>query len=168
MKSFRLKAQLDEHNEYVCLNCKKEFICLDNPLFSGWVQCPMCLVHWDGQFNVRHKRYPQLPPHKRPEEKYELDRTTSEIISSANPRLIVEYKLANSSIWHLQSHCCIGRVITDENCSSSMAMFRAYFICRQKFLCDSYYPWSKAVSIRLRKLTGDKSVVLKQSWRPSE
>lgn len=54
---YRLVAQWDEHNEYQCLNCKNNFINIDDPIYEGWKLCPFCEIRWKGQFTKCNKRY---------------------------------------------------------------------------------------------------------------
>jgi hypothetical protein len=138
MNKYRLKCDYDEFSTFVCLNCKKDFICQGNPSSEGWTSCHFCGAKWDGAFTLKHKRYPI--PYRDSKHDY-ISGKDSRIFWSKRPRLIIEERslmkerLRNDSFavescpgyftqWHLRTHCEIGLVI--ENKSSCVWMFKSF------------------------------------------
>lgn len=158
MNKYRVKQMLDEYDECVCLKCMGEFNANFNTN-SVWSFCPLCGTCWDGEFSVRHKRYPQKNNYDWRKPGYKTDKNGL-FCQSDVPRLIIESNSSTNYLdrllgslmgdsWRLHSHTTIGSFIDGQ--SSFAHMFNAYNKNKRS------YP-----NLRLRLLVGTNSKIIKQ------
>lgn len=85
MNKFRIAANLDEYNECSCLSCSGQFISNDIIMYNF---CPLCGIKFDGEFNIRNKRYNLSKPYDYRNPGYTTEKGL--IVKSDRPRLVIE------------------------------------------------------------------------------